>query len=140
METYNAVTRLNPQDAERMLPRGTGFLRTQEGRTWARIIGQRPLTLVETRREYDRLRKYHHGEGTLNVNRRRNITEFQLNDLRRVEQLRALAGAGYVPREQRGVSRKLHDLGLARRFGATRDELQKIADELGVDVPGYLDF
>ena len=38
------------------------------------------------------------------------------------------------------LARKLHDLALARRFGASHDELQRLADELDIEVPGYLDF
>ncbi len=134
---YNEVARMNPEEADRLLPRPRGFLRNQPGRTWYRILGERPLTAREVRREYDRLRKFRHGEGTLNKARQRELYDMSADDIRNSFLRAAIPGNTHEVR--RGERRALHDIALARRYGATRGELHEMADRLDVDIPLYLD-
>jgi hypothetical protein len=82
------------------------------------------------------MRKWHGGQGILNQNRVRAVGDFRLHDIERNVAQQALHG----PPVKAGTSRKLHDLGLARRFGVSHDKLQNMADEMMIDIPIYLDF
>lgn len=97
-------------------------------RTWADLAGTRLVTLADVRRVYDAQRKT---PGLLNESRREKLEKFRVLDARN----RALAP---VTNLHYTATRKLHDLAFARRFGANREMLQKIAEE---DlIPKYLDF
>lgn len=136
-ETVNQLVRRSPEELRRVVPEPRGFLNNQPGRSWQRLAGQSEVTLADVRRVYDSLRKYHHGEGALNVSRRRVLEEMKYNDIRRAVIYETLNPGVPVP-PQRGMSRKLHDLAVARRFGASTDELQRLSDEMDVDIPVYL--
>lgn len=95
-------------------------------RTWADLSGTRQVSLPDVRRVYDAMRK---SPGRFNEERKAALNYFRIVD----ERNRAIApvsGLRYTP------ARQLHDLGFARRFGADREALSKIAEE---DlIPTYL--
>jgi hypothetical protein len=143
-EVYNRLVARSREQILKEAPAPWGILKHQmDGkRNWGRLAGQPSLSQVEVRREYDRLRKFHGGQGRLNQDRKNRIAELRNKDLENARRDAVLTGAPIEKAPElvrRGRARKLHDLALARRFGMDRDGLFKLADELGVDVPYYLD-
>jgi hypothetical protein len=136
-EVMNLLVTRTPEQIHETAPRPYGQIHSQPGRSWERLSGQKPVTVVEVRREIDRVRK---SPGVFEKNRQESLATLKNRDL----ELAATEGAlppelrQFIPKK--GDARKRHDLALARRFGASHDDLQRLADEMEIDVPGYLDF
>lgn len=99
---------------------------SQPRRSWTQLAGQREVSQVDVRRAYDRLRK---SPGTFNEERTDALAAFENIDNRNAA-LAPYTGVRYAS------ARTLHDLGFARRFGASQSDLENIAD--GADIPRYL--
>jgi hypothetical protein len=126
-DTMNRLARMD-ETTIRLQVRPQPF-RTAQGqspRSWAQLAGTREVSMADVRRSYDRLRK---SPGTFDRDRKQALAGFKSIDGRN----RAIApytGVMYAS------ARKLHDLGMARRFGANQSELEEIAD--GEAIPHYL--
>jgi hypothetical protein len=112
------------------------------GETWEDLSGTRSVDARDVRRVYDSMRKSAKWTAA-NDNRKASLLVFKTEDDRRKLAERFLTEGGYVPERERKIptARQLHDLGYARHFGASREELQAMMDELGLDVsdiPNYL--
>lgn len=103
------------------------LVRNREPKDWLDLSGQAPVSLVQVRRELDRLRKNPRG---LDESRKLNLDGFK-RMRRRNAALKEVTGINYPD------PRKLHDLGFARRFGASQEMLEDIAG--GMEIPEYLD-
>lgn len=137
-DILNSLVARSPEAIHRTAPRPYGQIKANPERTWERLSGERPITVVEVRREIDRLRK---SPGTFEQRRQNALATLKNRDIERrvaAEALPVALRGQFLP--EKGEARKLHDLALARRFGASHDELQRLADELDIEVPGYLDF
>jgi hypothetical protein len=144
-EVYNQLVAKPREQILKEAPAPWGILKGQmDGkRNWGRLAGLPPLTQVEVRREYDRLRKFDGGKGRLNVNRKNRLAELKNKDLEDARRDAVLMGAPIEKAPslvRKGRARKLHDLALARRFGIDKDGLYALADKLDVEIPIYLDF
>ena len=129
-ETYNRLTAMSPEEVKKLSRPQPWDKHT--GRTWERIAGSRPLTKTQVRREYDRLRKT---PGRLNETRKERLIGFRQDDIIRRVQDKAM---GITP-GRFGTARQRHDLALAKRFGASVDELEQLALEMDMEVPYYLE-
>jgi hypothetical protein len=103
------------------------LVRNREPRDWLDLAGAPQVALVQVRRELDRLRK---APGGLDASRKDQLHAQKMARLRDKE-LAKVTGIKYP------APRKLHDLGFARRFGASQEMLDDIADRM--TIPEYLD-
>ncbi len=98
-----------------------------ERKTWEGLAGGPKVKTYDVRRELDRLRKT---SGGLNVSRRAVLARYDEERRRNI----ALARVTHIHYPS---ARVLHDLGMARRFGASPEVLSDIAGD--ESIPEYLE-
>ena len=131
----NSLVTRSPEEIRAIAPRPYGQIRSNPGRTWERLSGERTITAREARREIDRLRK---SPGEFDRDRKYSLQGFKNGDAERAAVRNALPAELRLKNEYPGTSRTRHDLALARRFGMTAVGLDELARELHTTVPKYL--
>jgi len=126
MEVMNRLSKESPEILQTTYRLPSVTPEGQDTHSWVSISGTREIDLRDVRRVYDRMRKT---AANFEQQRKDSLAYFRNIDSRN----KAIAP---VTKLKYPSTRRMHDLGFARRFGADRDLINKLAGK--EEVPFYL--